>query len=321
MTSFILTGVVAGLASALLFSTIITGSPIAVVLFYLAGLPLLITGLGWGWLAAAVGALIGAVAVAVASSGVGGLIFLASVGAPAVWLTYIALLSRADEDGTVEWYPASRIILWICGIACILVTVGVIAFSAGSASFYAAMAPALRTVLADLAEASGDITDEDLERLITAMITILPPMSAVIWVLVTVFNLFIAGLIVRSSGRLDRPWPDLKTIAYPRPVSLVLVAALFGSFLSGTVAIISAVVAATLILAQTFVGLAVIHVMTRNQNARTLVLATVYLSILLLGWPAFFIAILGMLEPVLNLRARQQSAGPPNPPAPRPPPD
>lgn len=321
MTSFILTGVVAGLASALLFATIITGSPIAVVLFYLAGLPLLIAGLGWGWLAAAIGALIGAIAVAVASSGIGGFIFLASVGAPAVWITYIALLSRADEDGNVEWYPASRIILWICGIACVLVTVGVVAFSTGSASFYDAMAPALRTVFADLAEASGDITDEDLERLITAMITILPPMSAVIWVLVTVFNLFLAARIVRSSGRLDRPWPDLKTIAYPRPVSLVLVVALFGSFLSGTLGIVSTVVAATLVLAQTFVGLAVIHVVTRNQNARTFVLASVYLSILLLGWPAFFIAILGMLEPALGLRARQQSAGPPNPPAPRPPPD
>ncbi len=321
MTSFIITGAVAGLASALLFATIITGSPLAVILFYLAGLPLLIAGLGWGWLSAAIGALIGAIAVGTASSGIGGLIFLASVGAPAVWLTYIALLSRADQDGNVEWYPASRIILWICGIACLLVTVGVLAFSTGSASFHDAMAPALRTVLADLAEVSGDFTDEDLEQLITAMIAVLPPMSAVIWVLVTVFNLFVAARVVRSSGRLDRPWPDFKTIAYPRPVSLVLVAALFGSFLSGTIGIFSTVVTATLIVAQTFVGLAVIHVVTQNQNARTIVLATVYLSILLLGWPAFFIAILGMLEPALNLRARHHAAGPPAPPAPRQPPD
>ena len=38
----------AGLASALLFSTLASGSPLTLVLFYFAALPVLIAGLGWG---------------------------------------------------------------------------------------------------------------------------------------------------------------------------------------------------------------------------------------------------------------------------------
>ena len=38
----------AGLASALLFATLASGNPLAIVLFYFAALPVLIAGLGWG---------------------------------------------------------------------------------------------------------------------------------------------------------------------------------------------------------------------------------------------------------------------------------
>ena len=61
-------------------------------------------------------------------------------------------------------------------------------------------------------------------------------------------------------------------------------------------------------------GLAVIHVYSQGMPFRTLLLATVYLAILFLGWVVIVIAIIGLAEPSLGLRRRAaQSGQPPKP--------
>jgi hypothetical protein len=48
----------------------------------------------------------------------------------------------------------------------------------------------------------------------------------------------------------------------------------------------------------------VIHVYSRGVPFRAILLAAVSLGILLLGWVALVVAILGLAEPVLGLRRR-----------------
>ena len=48
MMTTILIALAAGSASALMFASIISGALISLVLFYLAPLPLMVAGLGWG---------------------------------------------------------------------------------------------------------------------------------------------------------------------------------------------------------------------------------------------------------------------------------
>jgi hypothetical protein len=55
----------------------------------------------------------------------------------------------------------------------------------------------------------------------------------------------------------------------------------------------------------------VIHVYSRGVPLRALLLATVYLGILLLGWVAIAVAILGLGEPLFRLRGRGNEHGPP----------
>jgi hypothetical protein len=55
--------------------------------------------------------------------------------------------------------------------------------------------------------------------------------------------------------------------------------------------------------------LAVIHVYSLGVPFRPLLLAVVYLGILLLGWLAIIVAILGLAEPLLGLRARSARPG------------
>jgi hypothetical protein len=58
-------------------------------------------------------------------------------------------------------------------------------------------------------------------------------------------------------------------------------------------------------------GLAVLHAYSRGMPFRRLLLAAVYLGILLLGWVAVVMAILGLSEPMLRLRERAAARGQP----------
>src|SRR5262249_41279608 len=118
----ILVGLGAGVAAALLVGSLTSGIGLSLILFCLAPLPIMIVALGWSHWA-------GLTAAAAAAAMLGGAFgisfsatFLVSVGAPAWWLGYLALLGRPVANGgtaRVEWYPPGRLALWaaICGAA------------------------------------------------------------------------------------------------------------------------------------------------------------------------------------------------------------
>src|SRR5258707_6209380 len=111
MTQIVLIGVGAGTAAALLFGSVTSGIGFSVILFYLAALPIMIVAAGWSHWAG----LTAAVAAAAMLGGVFGIlffaIFLASVGAPAWWLGYLALLGRPVANRgapPMALYPSRR---------------------------------------------------------------------------------------------------------------------------------------------------------------------------------------------------------------------
>src|SRR5260370_25071429 len=55
MIAIVLIAVAAGAASALMFASIVSGALISLLLLYLAPLPLMVAGLGWGPLSATIG--------------------------------------------------------------------------------------------------------------------------------------------------------------------------------------------------------------------------------------------------------------------------
>src|SRR4051794_38678674 len=84
----------AGIASALMFASIISGALISLLLFYLAPLPLMVAALGWGPIAATIGGI-------AAACGLGAMFglpycvaFVLTVALPAWWLGHLALLGR-----------------------------------------------------------------------------------------------------------------------------------------------------------------------------------------------------------------------------------
>jgi len=126
--------------------------------------------------------------------------------------------------------------------------------------------------------------------------------------LTTLFNLWLAGRIARMSGRLARAWPDLSEIHFPAMTPVVLLVAIALSFLASIVGVAAAMFAACLLVAYTILGFAVIHQLTRPLAARGVILSGVWLIVLVLGWPAIIVALVGLADGLFDLR----KAGGPN---------
>jgi hypothetical protein len=106
------------------------------------------------------------------------------------------------------------------------------------------------------------------------------------------------------SGQLRRPWPELPAISFPRTAAIALAATIVGVFLPGLLGIVSDVFAAALTMAYAVLGFAVLHVLTRGAAGRGLVLTGVYAAVLIFGWPAIILALLGLADTALDLRGR-----------------
>ena len=124
MMQVFLIGLSAGTATALLFASVASGSPLSVVLFYLAPLPILIAALGWSHWAALVAAIVASASLASVFGSFFFISFLLGVGLPAWWLGYLALLARpAVTPGALEWYPAGHLVFWAAIISALNTTV------------------------------------------------------------------------------------------------------------------------------------------------------------------------------------------------------
>src|ERR1041385_7195856 len=120
-----LVGLGAGACSALLFAAMLSRSVLSIPLFYLAPLPILIVAMGWSHWAGLVAALIAALSLTAASAPFYFLAYLISIGLPAWWLGYLALLARpgASPD-ELEWYPPGRLVVWAAALGALMVLIG-----------------------------------------------------------------------------------------------------------------------------------------------------------------------------------------------------
>jgi Predicted membrane protein (DUF2232) len=311
MTQIFLIGIGAGAAAALLFASLASGSLLALVLFYLSPLPILIAGIGWNYLAGLVAALFAAACLAVVLDSHFALAFIVGVGLPAWWLGYLALLARPDGTGTLEWYPPGRIVLWTALAGAAAIVIAIPFFGTDAQSFHTNLQSAIEAALGLRSRAGGEISPDKLIN--TDVLTKLaPPMVASLTTVVLLINTWLAARIVKLSGQLRRPWPELPAIGFPRFAPLLLAMALAGVFLPGLLGIVSDVFAAVLIMAFAVLGFAVLHVVTRSTGGRPLVLAGAYTAVIVFGWPAIILALLGLADTALDLRGRSaRTRGPP----------
>jgi hypothetical protein len=315
VTQIVLVGIGAGLAAALMFVSPIGGTALAFPLFILCGLPVAIAGLGWSPLAAVVAAAVAGAALAFIGIEASA-IFLLLFGAPVAWLVRLAMLSRAgapDEPaGATQWFPLGRILLHaaLAAAAGIILVGMIIGFDPDSLA--ADMAQTLADWLATAPELGPAPTPADIQPFVRLNIAVMPATVTAMLVVALVFNLWLAARIAAASGRLLRPRERLWTASLPASAVIGLVVAAVVAFVPGPIGYAAGAVAGALAAACALIGLAVIHALTVGTNLRVLVLVGTYVGLVFLGFPILLIALLGLAESFLHLRARRFGGAPPN---------
>jgi len=313
-----LIGLAAGAASALLFASIASGVPLSLALANLAQLPIMIAAIGWTHYAAIVAVLFASAGLALLLGGTVGAAFLIGIGLPAWWIGYLALLARpapGADPASIEWYPVGRIVVWTAISAAAVVLVSMLRHGFDAASIQAGLRRESERLLRILAALLGLPSVKDPGRLLDVLVPIVPPIKAIGLTMTTLLNFWLAALIVRVSGRLKRPWPAIAQMTFPPFAPTVLAIAVGGTFLPDLIGLASGVFTASLLLAYALLGFAVMHAITIGVGGRHFMLAGLYLTVGLFGWPIVLMALVGLIETMLALRARHAARRrPPAPP-------
>lgn len=309
MMQVVFVGIAAGVAAALVFASIASGSALSIPLFYLAPLPVLIAGLGWSHASGLIAAGVAAVGLGIAFGSMLFVVFLIGVGLPAWWLGYLALLARPGTGGVpghLEWYPVGRLVIWAALLGSLVVVAVMVRFGFDAESIQAGLRRALETLFQVQGSAAGNTPGKtvDAGEFIAWLTTWIPRIAAIPTILASLMNLWLAARVVDTSGRLKRPWPDLSAIAFPSWVPLLLAAVIAGTFAPGLLGMACWVLTASLLTAYMLLGFAVLHATTRALGGRVFILAGSYLTVMLLGWPALAVAIIGLLDAALDIRGR-----------------
>ncbi len=298
MIAIVLIAIAAGCASALMFASIISGALISLLLFYLAPLPLMVAALGWGPISATIGGI-------VAATGLGAIFglpyciaFAVTAALPAWWLGHLALLGRPVTNG-------------VTGFAALTTMAALLTLGTDAAAITGTMRRGLLRIIGPRDTASTGET----EQWIDALVTIAPVAAAVVAMMTLTLNLWLAARITATSGRLHRPWPDLKSADLPPMTLAALCVAVAFCFAGGLLAILAQIVTAALMMAYALIGFAVLHTLTLALKSRSLWLSLSYVIVVVFSWPVLAMVILGLADAVFGIRQRYLQGRPPPLPA------
>jgi hypothetical protein len=321
MVNILTVGIGAGLVSALLIAVIVKATPLAVLLYLLAPIPILIAALGWNHRSGLIAAATGGAAMAFVLSPLSGLGFVVTTALPAWWLAYLTLLGRPGPNGALDWYPLGRLLAWIAATAAVTLVAAAIV----STGDYDAFRDNSRAIAGSLFRGpTGGPSGEDAanaqsslrEQIVESFAVLVPLFAAQGFAAILTFYVWAAAKVVALSGRLPRPWPFLPGVAMPRAVVGVLGLGVVLPMVGGFVGVFGLALVGALTTAFALQGLAAIHDRTRGKPGRAALLFGTYLLVVLSqGAVLVALTLFGLADTVFGLRRRLRApgAGPSNP--------
>jgi Predicted membrane protein (DUF2232) len=295
----------AGFLSAALVLALLFGSLGAMVLAYLAPLPLFYVGLAYGVGAVVLAGLAGTAATA-AVGWAAALGFLVTFAVPVAILVRQALLWREGPDKTRQWYPPGLLTTWLAGLAAAGFLVALAATSGTEGGLLSALRPALERALAVMSGAPAGMNKGAGDDLLQVM----PGLIAASWFAMMAINGALAqGLAVRF-GQNQRPSPAMADIDLPGSLVVILAVAAAVGALGGATGYIGITVEAIVVMAYFFQGLGLLHALAYRTQAPFLVLMAVYGVLAIFIAATVVVALLGVIEQWVQWRRRWAASGP-----------
>lgn len=320
MTRSLIIGSLAGIASALLVLTTVSG-PLSFVLGYLVALPLFFVGLTHGVTAVGIAGAVGTLISAVNGLLIAG-IYLVTFAAPVALVVRQALLARpaaeaatgestaADVSNGLEWYPVGRLMLWLIGWSLGLFGIALLL----SADREGGLQDMLKEPLAQFLKAISQDqvkSEDDLIGMATNLAKLIPAAFGISWLVMMTINGTLAQGMASLLKQNRRPTPIYRSFTLSRSLAVALVAALVAAaVLPGDVAFIGGTVAAILAFPFFLQGLAVVHGLAAKASLPGLVLAVFYAALVVAGaLVGVLVVILGFIEEWAGFRRRFAGAG------------
>jgi hypothetical protein len=271
----------------------------------------MVAAIGWGPLCASVGGIAAAIGLGALFGLPYCIAFAVTVALPAWWLGHLVLLSRkvaaapATDTGPpaepeLEWYPVGRILLWIAGFATLTTIAALLTLGTDADTIIGT----LRRGLMRLLRATDPQNAGETGQFVDALVRIAPAAATIVAMMTLTLNLWLGAKVTATSGRLRRPWPDMKTAELPPMTLVALCVALAFCFTGGLLAIVAQISAAALMMGYALTGFAVLHTLTLALKSRTFWLGSTYAVVVVFGWPVIAMVILGMADAVFGFRER-----------------
>src|SRR5580693_2348496 len=291
MVAIVSIALAAGCASALMFASIISGVLTSLLLFYLAPLPLMVAAIGWGPLGASIGGIAAACGLGATFGLSYGIAYAVTVALPAWWLGHLVLLGRPVD-------PVGRVLLWISGFAILTTFAALLTLGTNAATIAATLQRGLLRIIGP----HGEAPSSEIEQWVDVLVAIAPSAASVVAMLTLTLNLWLAAKITATSGRLQRPWPDMKTAALPPITLVVLCVAIAFCFSGGLIAVLAEIATSALMMAYALTGFAVLHTLTLTLRSRAFWLGSTYALVVVFGWPVLAMAVLGLADAMFGFR-------------------
>jgi hypothetical protein len=244
-------------------------------------------------------------------------LFLVVIGLPSLTFTRLLLLRRplppeettGEEKSPYEWYPISMIVVW----ATLLTACVIAAFiGLGGEEQYKKMF----TKTSDAAikyfgsqKAKELLADKDY---LEAARFMLPAMLEIFLLFIMFLNLWLAAKSAQMSGLLRRPWPSLLNLDYPLVYLVAFLLAVGVAKVPGHMGVTAMAFVGAFTFAYAIIGLSVVYLWVPDTPIKPIIVATIFMSVLITKEKAIYLlALLGLVEPLFDLRRKALDRPPP----------
>ncbi len=306
----LLFAVIAGLASAVLAALALTRPGLLTMLIYVASVPVFFASFAWGSIAGIIAAIVAALATGMAGQiQVVAIVGLTIVG-PAAYAGHLAGLSREGEDGKKYWFPLSEILFRLA----LVVAAVYIGLGLWAGYDVEQVASQIEHMMVQVLAASGDAVtnEEQIKENSLLYATMLPMVVPPFSLAVLVWNMNIAARMARKRAKFARPKDNIAADSgLPRTALMLFAAGLVVALLVPSLQSMALVVVGTMAMAISMIGMAVMHYYTWGLRARSQILFFAYVLTATTSIPMVLFLIVGMVELLFFLRARDPNRMPP----------
>jgi MFS family permease len=295
---------VAGIASALFVLSAARLGPGGMPLLLLGAFPIYVAALCYGT-AAGVGSSIVAILVAgIVGSTQSAIVIGFAFTIPASIIGHQVNLAQQDADGNLEWFPLPQLFFNLCA----MLSIGIIALGFLVGYDEALLSNQMKAAVEEILRQNPDaqtMTPAELDGFANGIIRIMPFVFSGVWLVVHVANLYLSGIVARSLSLMPRPRDDIPATAnLPRIALFILIASIvLASFASGQVQLVSGVVAGIFIMAFALLGLANLHLKSRQNPGGLLLVIIAYALIAILYLPIYLFAVTGIFRNINGIPA------------------